>query len=107
MAIVLPRGVLKNYSDEPIRQLSSRTESASPWSFALTGNMFKPFTNTKTCVLFLEKRLQELSDLADADDDNGVVYAVSGESLGRIAAAVSCATKRTGYSLTWTKSQSL
>jgi len=76
MAIVVPRGLLKNYTDEPIRQfilLRAMVRAV----VSLTGNMFKPFTNTKTCVVFLEKRKSELTTINDALDDPDIVYAVS------------------------------
>lgn len=44
--------------------------------------MFKPFTNTKTCVLFVEKREKNLSDITEAKDDPEVLYAVC-ESPGK------------------------
>lgn len=76
MAIVLPRGVLKNYSDEEIRRFIIRRARVRG-VVSLTGNMFKPFTNTKTCVLFLERRTKELTKLTEASKDPEVVYAVS------------------------------
>lgn len=66
MAIVLPRGTLKNYTDERIRRfILKRAEVLG--AVGLSGQMFKPFTNTKTCVLFMKKRLDELPDLTSLD----------------------------------------
>ena len=76
MAIVLPRGTLKNYNDEYIRRfVLMRAHVVAV--VGLTGSMFKPFTNTKTCVLFLRKRIVELSDIADVKNDPKIVFAVS------------------------------
>ncbi len=59
MAIVLPRGILKNYSDERVRRyIISNAKVLGV--VGLGGNMFKPFTNTKTVVLFLQKRYKPL-----------------------------------------------
>jgi len=66
MAIVLPRGTLKNYTDERIRRfILQRAEVLG--AVSLSGQMFKPFTNTKTCVLFIKKRFDELPDLVSLD----------------------------------------
>lgn len=76
MAIVLPRGTLKNYSDENVRRhIIMRARIAAVVS--LTGSMFKPFTNTKTCVLFLQKRTEPLRDIGEALDDGQIAFAVS------------------------------
>jgi type I restriction enzyme M protein len=77
MAIVLPRGTLKNYNDEYIRRhVIKRAHIVAVVS--LTGSMFKPFTNTKTCVLFVRKRTSELADVKDAEKiDPPIVFAVS------------------------------
>lgn len=76
MAIVLPRGILKNYGDEYIRQfILERAQVRAV--VGLTGSMFKPFTNTKTCVVFLQKRQSQISDLSEALDDPEVIFAVS------------------------------
>ena len=81
MAIVLPRGILKNYTDERVRRfILERSKVRAVVS--LTGEMFKPFTNTKTCVLFVEKREKNLSDITEAKDDPEVLYAVC-ESPGK------------------------
>lgn len=76
MAIVLPRGTLKNYNDERVRRFvleKARVRAV----VSLTGNMFKPFTNTKTCILFVERRVEDLSDLSKAKDDPDILYAVA------------------------------
>lgn len=76
MAIVVPRGLLKNYGDEYVRRFVLKQAQVRA-VVSLTGSMFKPFTNTKTCVLFLQKRSEPLQDLADAGEDPPVIYAVS------------------------------
>ena len=76
MVIVLPRGVLKNYGDEYIRRLLLR-EARVVAVVGLSGDMFKPFTNTKTCLLFLQKREQPLENLDDALDDPEIAFAVT------------------------------
>ncbi len=76
MAIVLPRGFLKNYGDEPVRRFVLRRAKIRA-VVSLTGEMFKPFTNTKTCIVFLEKREKELEKLSDANIDPDILYAVS------------------------------
>lgn len=76
MAIVLPRGILKNYGDEYIRKfILERAQVRAV--VGLTGSMFKPFTNTKTCVVFLQKRQSQISDMSEALDDPEVIFAVS------------------------------
>lgn len=76
MAIVLPRGILKNYTDERVRRFVLR-EAKIKAVVSLSGDMFKPFTNTKTCLLFVEKRLNPLAKFEDALADGDVVYAVA------------------------------
>ena len=76
MVIVVPRGVLKNYGDEYIRRLILR-EARVVAVVGLSGDMFKPFTNTKTCLLFLQKREEPLENLDDALNDPEVVFAVT------------------------------
>lgn len=79
MAIVLPRGIFKNYTDERVRRfLIERAKIKAVVS--LSGSMFKPFTNTKTCVLFVERRMKDLVDVAKADKDGSVLYAVTENS---------------------------
>lgn len=54
MAIVLPQGRLNNISDAPIRNYLA--EHARILAVVgLQGNTFKPHTNTKTSILFLQK----------------------------------------------------
>lgn len=75
MAIVLPRGIFKNYTDERIRRfIIERAKIRAVVS--LSGSMFKPFTNTKTCVLFVERRLKDLINVSKAKDED-VLYAVT------------------------------
>lgn len=76
LAIVVPRGTLKNYNDEYVRRHILR-KARIVAVVSLTGSMFQPFTNTKTCVLFVKKRAEELADLKDANDDPPIVFAVS------------------------------
>ncbi|MCD6664253.1 MAG: N-6 DNA methylase [Comamonas sp.] len=76
MAIVLPRGTLKNYSDENVRRYILKYTRVVA-VVGLGGEMFKPFTNTKTCVLFLQKRPEPLTSVDEAKDDPKVVYAVT------------------------------
>lgn len=76
MAIVLPRGILKNYSDEYIRRYILKTCEILG-VIGLGGNMFKPFTNTKTCVLFVQKREKELTDVDKGLKNPKVAYAVT------------------------------
>jgi len=76
MGIVLPRGILKNYSDEYVRRHILKHLRI----LAVVGlgkNMFKSFTNTKTCVLFVKKREVPLNDIADAKDDPKIVFSVT------------------------------
>ncbi len=76
MAIVLPRGIVKNYSDEYVRQFVLR-EARVVGVVALGGDMFKPFTNTKTVVLFLQKRDSPLADVEEMKDDPPMAFCVS------------------------------
>ncbi|MDE5778530.1 MAG: N-6 DNA methylase [Lachnospiraceae bacterium] len=66
MAIVLPRGILKNYSDENVRRYIMRNAKILG-VVGLGGNMFKPFTNTKTLVMFLQKRMVPLLEDSEID----------------------------------------
>lgn len=73
MAIVLPRGILKNYYDEHVRRhiiMKCRVVAV----VGLGRDMFRPYTNTKTCVLFVQRRREDLADIAEADNDPQVVY---------------------------------
>lgn len=76
LAIVVPRGTLKNYSDEYVRRHILK-QARVVAVVGLGGEMFKPFTNTKTCVLFVQKRDAPLTDLKQALKDPAVVYAVT------------------------------
>lgn len=76
MAVVVPSGLLKNYTDEPVRRFLLKYSSIRA-VISLSGSMFKPFTNTKTCVIFLQKRLEPLGDLEESQNDADVVYAVT------------------------------
>lgn len=75
MAIVLPRGILKNYTDERVRRFILERAKIRA-AVSLTGDMFKPFTNTKTCILFVEKREKQLEDIGLAKNDPDIAYAV-------------------------------
>jgi len=79
MAIVLPRGLFKNYGDEPVRRFVLMRAQVTA-VVGLSGSMFKPFTNTKTCVLFLHKRLEPLDNIDEAKDDAPIVFAVTERS---------------------------
>lgn len=77
MAIVLPRGIMKNYSDERIRQYIME-HALIIGVIGLGGNMFKPFTNTKTIVLFVQKRYKPLSEGQSFElGQNNIVYCVT------------------------------
>jgi len=77
MAIVLPRGILKNYNDEYVRRYIL-THAHVVAVVSLTGTMFKPFTNTKTCVLFVAKRHEPLKNIRDAEAiDPPIAFAVT------------------------------
>lgn len=76
MAIVVPRGMLKNYGAEVVRRhILKRAKVRAV--VGLNGNMFQPFTNTKTCVLFLQKRNKMIIDLDEIHDDPDILFAVS------------------------------
>jgi type I restriction enzyme M protein len=76
MAIVLPRGTLKNYNDERVRRfILQRAEVIG--AVSLSGSMFKPFTNTKTCILFLKKRESEVHDISKLPPKAPMVFGVS------------------------------
>ncbi len=76
MAIVLPRGIFKNYGDEYIRRfiLENCTFVAV---ISLGGDMFKPFTNTKTCVAILQKRYSRVTNLDELVDDPDTAFCVT------------------------------
>ncbi len=44
---------------------------------SLSGLMFKPFTNTKTCVLFLKKRAAEIQDVTKLSAKTQIAFGVS------------------------------
>ncbi len=44
---------------------------------SLSGTMFKPFTNTKTCIVFLQKRIDPVVDLETLHGEPDVIYAVT------------------------------
>lgn len=76
LAIVLPRGILKNYNDEYIRRYILRHARVVA-VVGLGSDMFKPFTNTKTCVLFLQKRQTPLDDVELALEDAAIAFAMT------------------------------
>ncbi|MCI1218557.1 N-6 DNA methylase [Bifidobacterium crudilactis] len=76
MAIVVPRGILKNYGAEPVRDYILR-QCKCMAVVGLSSQMFKPFTNTKTCILFLQKRKKPLGAVTDFKSDPNVVFAVT------------------------------
>lgn len=77
MAIVLPRGIMKNYSDERIRRYIME-HALIIGVIGLGGNMFKPFTNTKTIVLFVQKRYKPLFEGQSFElGQNNIVYCVT------------------------------
>ena len=82
MAIVLPRGIMKNYSDERIRRyILKHTKILGV--VGLGGNMFKPFTNTKTIVMFLQKRYKPLEteeQIQLADKEMDLLFCVTEKS---------------------------
>jgi type I restriction enzyme M protein len=58
MAVVLPQGTLNNISTQYVHKwLMARTRILA--TVGLHGNTFKPFTNTKTSVLFAQKMLTD------------------------------------------------
>jgi type I restriction enzyme M protein len=79
MAIVLPRGLMKNYTDEWVRRFVLR-EARIVAVVGLGGDMFKPFTNTKTCVVFLQKRRVPLDSIDTFLNDPPTVYGVTEQS---------------------------
>jgi len=66
MAIVLPQGIFNNTSDEFIRNYVMR-HARILGVVGLHGNMFKPFTGTKTSVLFLQKWQDDQERIATGD----------------------------------------
>jgi type I restriction enzyme M protein len=63
MAIVLPRGIFKNYGDEQVRRYMLKHCKILA-VIGLGSDMFKPFTNTKTCIAFLQLREKPLDDIS-------------------------------------------
>lgn len=76
MAIVLPRGIFKNYGDEYIRRYILKHCKILA-VVGLGGDMFKPFTNTKTCVGFFQKRETPLEDFSDVELDPDPIFALT------------------------------
>jgi type I restriction enzyme M protein len=66
MAIVLPQGIFNNTSDEYIRKYVMK-HARILGVVGLQGNMFKPFTGTKTSVLVLQKWQSEAERIATGD----------------------------------------
>ena len=66
MAIVLPQGVFNNTSDEYIRKYVMKHARILA-VVGLQGNMFKPFTGTKTSVLCLQKWQDDAERIAAGD----------------------------------------
>jgi type I restriction enzyme M protein len=66
MAIVLPQGIFNNTSDEYIRKYVMKHARILA-VVGLQGNMFKPFTGTKTSVLCLQKWQDEAERMATGD----------------------------------------
>jgi type I restriction enzyme M protein len=81
LAIVLPRGIFKNYGDEYIRRYIL-THCKILSVVGLGGDMFKPFTNTKTCIGFFQKREHPLDDFSEVEQDPKPVFALT-ESPGK------------------------
>ena len=76
MAIVLPRGIFKNYGDEYVRRhILKHCKILAV--VGLGGDMFKPFTNTKTCVGFFQKREAPLKEFSDLELDPNPVFAMT------------------------------
>ena len=69
----------QNYSDERIRRYILQ-HAIVLGVVGLGGNMFKPFTNTKTIVLFLQKRYKEFTSIEEvhlADKEKHIAYCVT------------------------------
>jgi len=79
MAIVLPRGIFKNYGDEYIRRFILKHCKILA-VVGLGGDMFKPFTNTKTCIGFFQKRVKPLEDFSDILNDPDSIFAMTENS---------------------------
>lgn len=76
MAIVLPRGIFKNYGDEYIRRFILHHCKILA-VIGLGGDMFKPFTNTKTCIAILQKREKPLVNLSELEKDPDPIFAIT------------------------------
>ena len=76
LAIVLPRGIFKNYGDEYIRRYILKHCKILA-VVGLGGDMFKPFTNTKTCIGFFQKREHPLDDFSEVELDPNPVFALT------------------------------
>ncbi len=66
MAIVLPQGIFNNTTEQFIRDYAMRHARLLA-VIGLHGNMFKPFTGTKTSVMFLQKWESEEEQAAAGD----------------------------------------
>ena len=66
MAIVLPQGIFNNTSEQFIRDYVLRYARLLA-VVGLHGNMFKPFTGTKTSVMFIQKWASEEQKAAAGD----------------------------------------
>jgi len=66
MAIVLPQGIFNNTNDECIRKYVMKHARILA-VVGLQGNMFKPFTGTKTSVLCLQKWQDDAERIAAGD----------------------------------------
>jgi hypothetical protein len=67
-----PLGCLQKWRWQPDPQILDSSEPTTDFlsllkecvgAVSLSGLMFKPLTNTKTCVLFLKKRSEEIQDI--------------------------------------------
>ncbi|MGH2524543.1 MAG: N-6 DNA methylase, partial [Anaerolineales bacterium] len=66
MAIVLPQGIFNNTTEQFIREYAMQHARLLA-VVGLHGNMFKPFTGTKTSVMFLQKWESEAQRMAAGD----------------------------------------
>lgn len=76
MAIVLPRGIFKNYGDEYIRRYMLKHCKILA-VIGLGSDMFKPFTNTKTCVAILQRREHPLKDIKLVMSDPDPIFCMT------------------------------
>ncbi len=77
MAIVLPQGIFNNTSEQFIRDYVMR-HARLLGVVGLHGNMFKPFTGTKTSVMFVQK--WESDEARQATGDYRIFFATSNRS---------------------------